>query len=142
MHIVCSHCFAINRLDADRLGEHPLCGTCGSPLLTGEPANLDERHFATFVGRNDLPVVVDFWANWCGPCHAMTPQFAAAAKLLTGSVMFAKVETDHAQRISAQYQIRSIPTVILFLNGVESSRRTGAMSSQQITQWVRSVQPR
>ncbi len=136
MQIVCGHCFAINRVPEDRLGDRPICGKCRRPLLDGQPIELREDHFERFVSQNDLPVVVDFWAPWCGPCKMMAPAFAQAAASLATRVRFAKVNTEECPHLAQQYGIRSIPTLILFHRGREVDRFSGALSAPQIQQWV------
>jgi thioredoxin 2 len=116
------------------------CGRCKQPLLQDQPVALDDTTFPKFVERCDLPVVVDIWAAWCGPCRMMAHQFAAAAKAARGRALFAKVDTDAAQRVAAQFGIRSIPTMIAFKNGQEIARQSGAMSQAQILQWLTSIE--
>lgn len=139
VHYVCSHCLAVNRLPSEKLSASPTCGKCHQPLVVTEPVNLGSASFDKFVSRNDLPVVVDFWASWCGPCQMMAPHFAKAAQALKGRVLFAKVDTEAAQDIAARYNIRSIPTLILFKQGQEVQRQAGAMTGQQLVQWLESV---
>jgi thioredoxin 2 len=123
---------------AARLAENPTCGKCHEPLFTGQPAAVDDASFAKMVGKNDIPVVVDFWAEWCGPCKMMAPAFAAAAKEMEPEVRFAKVDTEAARATAARFNIRSIPTLALFRNGEEIARQPGAMSTADIVRWVRS----
>jgi thioredoxin 2 len=121
---------------AQRLGDDPKCGKCGAPLLDGKPVALDEARFDSFIGRNELPVLVDFWADWCGPCHAMAPAFERAAGELKTRVRFAKLDTEDAQPVAARFGIRSIPTLILFRGGREVARVSGAMDARSIASWV------
>ena len=139
MIIVCAQCFTQNRVPEQRLGEDPKCGKCGAPLLDGRPAALKEDVFDTFVGKSELPVIVDFWADWCGPCHAMAPQFERAAQELKTQARFAKLNTEEAQGIAARYGIRSIPTLIKFRKGQEVSRLAGARDARSIAQWAASA---
>jgi thioredoxin 2 len=134
--VVCAHCQTANRVPPERLGEDPKCGQCGARLLDGTPAALDDTTFDRFVRRNDLPVVVDFWAEWCGPCHAMAPAFQRAAEELKTRVRFAKVDTERAQATAGRFGIRSIPTMILFRKGAEAARVSGAMDARTIVNWV------
>jgi thioredoxin 2 len=136
MHIACAHCGATNRVPEDRLGEHPSCGRCGQTLLPGEPVALGDAHFDTVIGRSELPVLVDFWAPWCGPCRMMAPHFEQAAAQWQGRVLFAKVDSDENPRASAQHGIRSIPTLALFVGGRELARQSGAMSAAQLNAWL------
>jgi thioredoxin 2 len=134
--VLCASCSTANRVPAQRLGDDPKCGKCGAPLLDGKPVALDEARFDSFIGRNELPVLVDFWADWCGPCHAMAPAFERAAGELKTRVRFAKLNTEDAQPVAARFGIRSIPTLILFRGGREVARVSGAMDARSIASWV------
>jgi thioredoxin 2 len=131
-HIVCAHCGATNRLPADRLGDDPTCGRCHQPLLTGAPIELDDRSFDAFVQKSSLPVLVDFWAPWCGPCRQMAPQFDAAARQLKGRALLVKVNSDDSPQTSTKFGIRSIPTLVRLQGGAELRRQSGALPAAQI----------
>lgn len=137
--IVCPHCQGINRVPAQRLGDSPNCGKCKKDLITGKPAELNDASFTKLISKSDLPVVVDFWADWCGPCKMMAPAYTDATNELKTTAVLAKLNTETAQQSSARFQIRSIPTMIIFKNGKEVARQSGAMSKEQIVQWVKSV---
>lgn len=137
LHLVCPHCNAVNRVPDTRLTEQPNCGQCHRPLFAGHPLELTTASFARHIGRNDIPVLVDFWAPWCGPCQTMAPAFVQAAGVLEPHVRLAKVDTEAEQALGAQYGIRSIPTLALFRQGHEIARQAGAMSAADIVRWTR-----
>jgi thioredoxin 2 len=134
--LACPRCLTANRVPAGRLGDDPRCGKCGASVLDGKPAALDAAGFDAFLARNDLPVLVDFWAAWCGPCRAMAPAFERAADELKTRVRFAKLDTEEAQQVAARFGIRSIPTMILFRGGREAARASGAMDAASIRSWL------
>jgi thioredoxin 2 len=137
LHIVCPHCSAVNRLPSERLDQSPQCGQCHRPLFDGHPAELTAASFDKHIERNDIPVMVDFWAPWCGPCRMMAPQFVQAASLLEPHIRLVKVNTEAEQMLGARHGIRSIPTLALFHGGREIARQAGAMGAQDIVRWVR-----
>jgi thioredoxin 2 len=139
LHLVCPHCQAVNRLPGSRLDQQPNCGQCHQRLFTGQPVELTTTTFARHLERNDIPLVVDFWAPWCGPCKTMAPAFVQAAGMLEPHIRLAKINTDAEQTLGARYNIRSIPTLILFKGGSELARQAGAMAAQDIARWVRSL---
>ena len=135
-HVVCPHCNAINRLPVDRLAAGPKCGKCGEGIFAGRPVELNDASFDKQVSRSDIPVVVDFWAPWCGPCKMMAPAFEQAAAELEPNVRLTKLNTDEAQNTAARFNIRSIPTLAIFRNGKEVARQAGAMGAADIVRWV------
>jgi thioredoxin 2 len=137
-HIVCPHCDAVNRVPADKLDANPTCGKCKQPLFTGQPIELDQGNFMRHIGNSDIPVLVDFWAPWCGPCKMMAPAFAQAAQMLESQMRLVKLDTEQAQQLAAQFNIRSIPTLALFKGGREVARQAGAMDARGIVAWARS----
>jgi thioredoxin 2 len=134
--VVCPHCHAPNRLPVEKLEARGTCGKCKAPLFTGAPVELDGDSFERHVGRSDLPVVVDFWAPWCGPCRTMAPAFAQTARELEPRFRFAKVNTEDEQQLAARFNIRSIPTVAIFRNGREIARQAGAMDAGTLKRWL------
>ena len=137
IHIVCPHCHITNRLLATRLVEKPKCGKCQKALFDGKPVALDAAQFDLHLKKNDIPLLVDFWAEWCGPCKMMAPYFEAAAKLLEPEVRFVKINTESQQALATRYQIQSIPTLMLFSHGAEHARHSGVMNTQDIVRWAK-----
>lgn len=136
LELVCPHCQAINRVPLVRLNDAPQCGQCHQSVLPPEPVKLTQVSFDRFIARNQLPVLVDFWAPWCGPCKAFAPVFAQLAPTYASRVRFAKVNTEEEQQIASNYQIRSIPTLALFKQGKELDRVSGALPPAQLQAWL------
>ena len=136
LHIACPHCHALNRVPPARLGEAPACGRCHRALFDGRPLELGVDHFATHYTRSDVPLLVDFWAPWCGPCRMMAPQFEQAATMLEPHVRLAKVNTQNEPTLGQQFAVRSIPTLALFHRGRELGRQAGAMGAADIVRWT------
>ncbi len=135
MHLVCPACAATNRVPEAKLEDQPVCGRCGAELMAARPVDLNDASFAAFVAKTELPVLVDFWADWCGPCKMMAPHFAQAAAQQP-LIRFAKLDTEANRQTAEAYNIRSIPTLMLFQGGREIARQAGALSASDLQRWL------
>lgn len=136
LNIPCPHCGALNRVPAGRIGEQPTCGRCKQALFDGHPVELTATNFDAITGRGDLPVLVDFWAPWCGPCVGFAPVFVQAASRLEPRLRLAKLDTEAQPQLARRFDIRSIPTLIMFRQGREIARQSGALNATQLQQFV------
>ncbi len=136
VHITCPHCFATNRVPQEKLIQHPKCGKCHQELFAGKPIELSNANFLKVINKTDVPVVVDFWAPWCGPCKMMTPIFEQTSAVVEPKARLAKLNTELSQEIAAYYGIRSIPTLVIFKNGKEIDRQSGAMDKRNLIQFI------
>jgi thioredoxin 2 len=139
IQLPCPRCDTINRVPQARLGEAPRCGECHAPLFEGRPLGLSEERFRRHLRQSDLPLLVDFWASWCGPCQVMAPEFEAAARSLEPELRLIKVSTEEAPHLASELRISSIPSLVLFAGGQEVARRAGAMRARQIIDWARAA---
>ncbi len=136
-HVVCASCGAVNNVPVSRLGDNPVCGKCKKPLFSGQPIELNEAGFNRFVEKSDQPLLVDFWAPWCGPCKMMAPIFTQAAAQLEPQFRLIKVNTEQEQNLAGRLRIQSIPTLAIYKNGQEIIRQPGAMGLQDLLNWAR-----
>lgn len=137
MKIACPHCLQLNQVPEQRVSEGPACGKCKKALFTAKPIVLNSDNFAAIVNKSELPVVVDFWAPWCGPCRSFAPTFEQAAKDLEPQIRFAKLDTEDQGQLASRFNIRSIPTLAIFKNGKEVARQSGAMPKNALYQWLK-----
>ena len=137
-HVICASCGSINNVPVARLGDNPVCGKCRKPIMSGQPLALNEAEFTRFIAKSDQPLLVDFWAPWCGPCKMMAPIFAQAAGQLEPQFRLIKVNTETEQNLAGRMRIQSIPTLAIFRNGEELIRQPGAMGLSDLINWARS----